>query len=672
MPQVGWPVRYSQQHEDFMLTKQRGMPAPFDNSSMRAAWLSVLLTNWMGDGGFLRRLKVSTVRPVIYGDANWYTGKVLRLVQADQEIYLTIRLSGTNQLGEITTTGEAEIVLPRQLSRLTQKTDHSIDTSRIEWGRRALHSEPVTVCDLFAKQVQFQPDAIAIVCDEQTLTYKALDTRAESVARELQAKGLQAGNSLGLYLDRRPDTVVAILACCKAGIAYVPLDPAYPSAKLGQMIEGSELNFVLTNGAQFDVESERSIVQLQLESFRVEESVEAGAGIRNTPTVDSPAYVLFTSGTTGRSKVVTVDHGSLGVYHSSLMESLDVTKSDVYLNTASFSFSASIRQFWLPLCAGAKMVLVDEETRLNPLSLFEMIQRTGATVWDTVPSILAYTVASLQELDEERRSLLIDHPLRRIFTTGEPLVWDTVRAWNQLPGIRGSITNLYSQTETVGTVTVFPVTDTDRESKGYVPLGRPIPDTGICLLDDQLQSVDIGKVGEICVAGERLKWYDSNPVEEHSERFVRVGLSDGTEELVFRTGDLGRRSSDGDLEFVGRTDDQIKIRGLRVNLKEIEVALGRNYEVAQCAVIAVAESEESVDASLIAYVVPRDGIQLDLDDLKAKIARWLPDFMLPYAIIKVDSLPLTPNGKLDRLALPLPGPDVKGERSTEGCSTQYQ
>jgi non-ribosomal peptide synthetase component F len=159
---------------------------------------------------------------VIYGDANWYTGKILRIVQADQEIHLTIRLSGSNQLGEITTTGEAEVVLPRQLSRLDHKTNHSIDTSQIEWGRRDLCSTPVTVCDLFAKQVQTRPDAIAVASDEQTLTYRVLDTRAEHFARELQAKGLQTGNRLGLYLDRRPDTVVAILACAKAGIAYVP------------------------------------------------------------------------------------------------------------------------------------------------------------------------------------------------------------------------------------------------------------------------------------------------------------------------------------------------------------------------------------------------------------------------------------------------------------------
>ena len=299
-------------------------------------------------------------------------------------------------------------------------------------------------------------------------------------------------------------------------------------------------------------------------------------------------------------------------------------------------------------------MLLDEETRRNPLALLDVIQREGVTVWDTVPSILAYAISRLEELNEERRVELLDNQLRKIFTTGEPLLWNTVHAWRRLSSLPASIVNLYSQTETTGTVCIYSVPNDDFESQGFVPLGRPIARTGICLLDEQNVAVEDGEVGEICVAGDRFaSGYDrqSNLV---SERFVEVDGVSGEKVRVFRTGDLGRRRVDGLLEFVVRGDDQLKIRGLRVHLSEVELALKRDPCVANCAVIFTSQGDADIDVSLVAYVVPETGMHVDVDDLRTKTARWLPGFMVPRRIVLLDELPQLPNGKLDRLALPIP------------------
>lgn len=652
IPGVGWPVRYSQQHEDFNLTKQRGMPAPFDNSSMRVAWLSVLLTNWIGDHGFLRHLRVSTVRPVLYGDTNWYTGKVTRTIQSEEELLVSIRLTGTNQLGEISTTGEAEVSLPRKRSYHSEGVGLSITEAEIKWGTRESELKERTVCDLFAKQAKTSPDSVAVTCSGEFLSYGQLDSLSGRLANKLIDMGLKSGDRLGLYLNRSLNTTVAIIACAKAGVAYVPLDQGYPSDQIFQMVEEADLAVVLTDTNAIDSVSSEKVNQISLPNMMEQ---PASSWDEKEPTVSSEAlaYVLFTSGSTGRKKAVGVDHKSLSVYIQSLTESLDVSSSDTYLHTASLSFSASVRQFWMPLCVGARLVMVDDETRRDPVELLQAIQRENATVWDTVPSVLSYTIGSLEQLSENKHFELLKHIPRRVFTTGEALQWETVYAWKRLTGKSGTIVNLYSQTETAGTVCSYPVADDEFDRQGIVPLGTPVAHTGLCLLDVTLTPLGSGGVGEICVVGERFgtKYIGDTQADG---RFTELADRSGRKFRVSRTGDLGRLNEAGLLEFVGRVDDQVKIRGLRVQLGEIESALKRDSSVSECAVLAVAEDEEEAAASLIAYVVPEEGCALNLEELKGKVARWLPGFMLPRSIVPLQSLPRTPNGKLDRLALPQP------------------
>lgn len=418
------------------------------------------------------------------------------------------------------------------------------------------------------------------------------------------------------------------------------------------MVEEADLAVVLTDATVLSSVSDRKVKQISLPDM-MEQLTDSVEEKEFTVSSELLAYVLFTSGSTGRKKAVGVDHKSLSIYIQSLTESLDVSSSDIYLHTASLSFSASIRQFWLPLSVGAKLVLLDDKTRRDPVELMQAIQRENATVWDTVPSVLSYTIGSLEELSENKRLELLKHIPRRVFTTGEALRWETVFAWRQLTGKSGTIVNLYSQTETAGTVCSYPVPDHDFDRQGIVPLGTPVAHTGLCLLDDSLTPLGSGSVGEICVVGERFETRYIGDTQADG-RFAELADTNGKKFKVSRTGDLGRLNESGLLEFVGRVDDQVKIRGLRVQLGEIESALKRDSSVSECAVLAVTEDEEEATASLIAYVVPEAGSELNLEELKGKVARWLPGFMLPRSIVALKSLPRTPNGKLDRLSLPQP------------------
>jgi len=656
LPRVGWPVRYSQQHEDFTLAAQRGMPAPFDNSAMRAAWLSVLLTNWMGDSGALRRMQVSTVKPVIYGDINWYAGRVLRKLDAGDETLVTIRLTGTNQLGELTTTGEADVALPTRPRNSNWEAERLRQHPVLDWGRRDPPTPPVTVCDLFEEQVRQQPRAIAIVTGERTLSYADLDAEANRMSHALAGQGVQPGSRLGLHIARTADVAVAVLACAKAGAAYVPLDRASPGLRVAQILKAARVDCVLTDDTRFEIDAAPSPTILRLGAAASGRHALPGDRPAARPAAGDAAYLLFTSGSTGSSKAVTVHHAGLGLYLRSVIDALDITAEEVCMHTASFAFSAAVRQYWLPLCAGARLVLADEETRHRPLRLFEQMLRTGVTVWDTVPTLLEFAIASLRELDERKRAELLDNRLHRVFTTGEPLRWSTVRAWRALVGSRACIVNLYSQTETAGTVCVYPVPDGDDTQAGIVPLGRPVSNTGICLLDEELRPVAEGEVGEIFVTSERLAGGYADRPDLDAERFVRVALSDGTEQRMFRTGDLGRRGESGVLECLGRADDQVKIRGLRVRLGEVEAAIMRDPRVEHCVVVGATDVAAADGVRLIAYVVCGAGKKIDTGDLRTRLARWLPDYALPSAVVVLDKLPRNPNGKLDRSALPRPGP----------------
>jgi amino acid adenylation domain-containing protein len=642
-PMTGWPVKYSQQHEDFLMAEQRGMPAPFDNSLMRFAWIAPMLTDWAGDEGVLARLAIQTDAPLLYGDTTWYRGIVSGKRPADRGdgTVVTIRIAGVNQLGQGTTSGEADVVLPARRRRVVAPA-----------ARTGAAREP-GVLDLLHAHAESRPDAVAVECGETRLTYAELDRRVRLGAQALAQRGAEPGAPVALALDRSVDAVVAILAVLEAGCPYLPIDPGWRDEERRRVLAAAEPGLVL------DADACRAL------GIEGAADAAAAAGVPG----DGRAYLMPTSGTTSVPRLVAVGHASLNRYVRSLPAALGTRPDDVYVHTAAFTFSASVRQLFLPLTTGARLVMATDHERLDPFALWPLIKARRVTVWDTVPSIWAACLEAFRALPHERRADLLTNDLRLILTTGERLPWSVPRRWRDELGHPARCVNLYSQTETAGTVCVYHVPGpADGDASGSVPLGTPLPHVRVEVLDERLQPVADGEAGELCVGGGQLASGYVGDAGLSAERFVlRPFCHDG----FYRTGDLARRRPDGALEFAGRRDDRVKIRGQRVDLGEVEDAL-RSLAVVADAAVTVHERDGAI-ARLVAWIVTEDGRPAAAGDLLAHLRQVLPSAALPAAFVPIDRLPRNAAGKVDRQALPdpagtLPPDDSEATRTSSALA----
>ena len=356
-PLTGWPVKYSQQHEDFLLAAQRGMPAPFDNSLMRFAWIAPLLTDWMGDAGFLKRLSVQTGAPVIYGDVTWYRGVVVDKspTPAGDGVDARIRITGVNQLGATTTTGEAVVTLPAESSGLRRTGRSAADPG----------SKVSTLIDRFSKAVAARGDAVAIVGRRESVSFAELDARSDRAAARLIDMGCEPGSVIGLLFPREPEALVAILGVLKAGAAYLPLEWGAPAERTRAVVEAVRPAVIL---AADDATNAAVAAGPRIVRWRESDTARAGGAPshRTNPRERDLAYVMPTSGTLAPSRSVAVPHGSLARYLGGLLPLLGHRDDDVCLQSAAFHFSASVRQLFAGLCAGATLVMLDEEERGIP------------------------------------------------------------------------------------------------------------------------------------------------------------------------------------------------------------------------------------------------------------------------------------------------------------------
>nr|WBO76410.1 amino acid adenylation domain-containing protein [Streptomyces sp. SBE_14.2] len=496
------------------------------------------------------------------------------------------------------------------------------------------HEVPeTTLAEAIAARTARTPDATAVVFADERLTYAELDARAEALASRLRARGAGPGGFVAVAVPRSAELMVALLGVLKSGAAYLPIDPDYPADRIAHMVADSGTSTVITLTGIADRLRLAPDAVLLLDDKHTDEPPAAPARPAHP---DDPAYLIYTSGSTGLPKGVIVTHRAIVNRLAWMQSAYGLTADDRVLQKTPSSFDVSVWEFFWPLLEGAAVVLAKPDGHRDPAYLAALVRDEGVTTMHFVPSMLE---AFLQS-DEVTADSSWAASLRRVFSSGEALPTAAAHRWRDLTSV--PLHNLYGPTEAAVDVTHHPVDGTDQGVT--VPIGRPVRNTGLRVLDTCLRPVPDGVPGELYLTGVQLaRGYHARPALT-AERFTADPYGPpGTR--MYRTGDLVRRRPDGVIEYLGRTDRQVKLRGNRIELGEIEAALTRLPAVAQAAATVR-------DNSLVAYVVPTT--TAETDDLRAALEGTLPAPMVPSAYVVLDALPLTPSGKLDRNALPAP------------------
>jgi amino acid adenylation domain-containing protein len=531
-------------------------------------------------------------------------------------------------------------------------------TSLVEWTH-TLGDSPKEKCvhDLFEAQVERTPNAIAVAFEDQHLTYRELNRRANQLAQHLQELGVGPEVLVGICVQRSLEMAVGILGILKAGGAYLPLDSTYPRDRIAFMLKDARAPILLTQASLVSILPDRKAKVVFLDTDWPSISRQNKSNTESDVVPTNLAYVIYTSGSTGQPKGVMVSHANLFRYVDAMGDALGVASDDTYLHTATVAFSSSVRQLFLPLASGARVMIAAPDKIKNPIPLFELIKREEVTVIDIVPSYLRSCTYTLAGLDPAARKSLLNNHLRLILTASETLPPELAKKWMFEMQHPAQLINMYGQTETTGIVSVYSI---PRRNDGAISIGRAIDNTQIYILDQQQRSVPDGMLGEIYVGGADIARGYLNRPDLTAERFVPDPFSEEAGSRLYRTGDLARYLQEGSIGFAGRMDQQVKIRGFRVELGEIEAAL-HQHEALRDAVVANRE-ETSGETRLVAYIVPHAGEKPDVVDLREFLSRRLPEYMLPSAFVLMESLPLTPTGKVDRRALPASDhgrPDLK-------------
>jgi len=524
------------------------------------------------------------------------------------------------------------------ISQIDVLTAEERDQVLRAWNGTAVPVPSGTMADLFEATVARTPDATALVDGGVRLSYRELDERASRLARALAGHGAGPDRIVAVLLPRSADLVVAFLAALKAGAAYLPVDPEYPAERVIGMLADAAPSCVVSHAGIL-----AGLPELAPPVVDIHGAVDGGADPVRSADPDGLAYAIYTSGSTGRPKGVLVRHEGMVNHLYAKVTDLALSDGDTVVQNAPLTFDVSVWQMMAPLVVGGTVRVVDGTVATDPAKLFGVVAGEGVSVLEVVPSMLR---AALDEWDTAATPVELP-ALRWLMVTGEALPADLCARWFQrFPEV--PIVNAYGPAECSDDVThaVF------RDAPTAVPaIGAPVANTRAYVLDATLGPVPVGVAGELYLAGLGLaRGYLGRPGLT-AERFVACPFG-GTGERMYRTGDLVRWRSDGMLEFVGRVDDQVKLRGMRIELGEIESAVARHPSVDTVAV--ALRLDRRGEKRLVAYVVPAAGADPAPADLRAHTAAILPGYMVPSAFVELDRLPLTRNGKLDRDALPTP------------------
>ncbi len=529
-----------------------------------------------------------------------------------------------------------------KLSELQLLTGTEREQLLVEWNDTAAPLQTsLCVHQQFERHAQAQPEAIAVLCDDEKLTYGELNRRANGLAHQLRGLGVGNESIVAICTDRSLEIFVGVLGVLKAGAAYLPLDPHYPRERLDFMFQDSGASVLLTP------ESIQELVSREL-------SVDQEPPPANID-LDHLAYVIYTSGSTGRPKGVAVSHGALLNLVSWHNSAFNISASDRATLLAGVSFDASVWELWPYMSCGASLDIPPDDLRSSPEGLRDWITQRAITV-SFVPTPVAELMLALEWSSETK--------LRTLLTGG-----DRLHTWpaSSLPF---AVVNNYGPTENA-VVSTSGLVSREGGPPGTAPtLGRPISNVGIYIVDQRGEPVPVGVIGELWVGGDSLARGYLNRPELSAELFVPDALSGKVGARLYRTGDLARYLRDGEIEFLGRSGSQVKIRGHRLELGEIETALRETAGVRE----AVVNCWEQLpgDQCLVAYVVPTEGSAVVTStDLRSTLREQLPDYMVPSFVVLLDELPLTDNGKIDRRALPVPSPvDIQDDGTTPRTQTE--
>jgi surfactin family lipopeptide synthetase A len=516
-----------------------------------------------------------------------------------------------------------------------------------EWNRTET-SYPRELCmhELVEAQAARTPNAVAVENSGESLTYRDLNDRANQLAHFLAKRGIGPESKVGICLRRSLELPVALLAVLKAGAACVPLDPAYPKERLTYMLEDSQTPLVLTQAGllaevtDFDAEVVNLGADWKLFAGESRENVRSGVKPENL------AYVIYTSGSTGKPRGVLLTHCGLVNHNVAAAQLFGLSTSDRMAQFASISFDIAVEEIFPTWIAGGALVVREEDASLAVGDFLRWVAEKRVTALD-LPT--AYWHELVRELSES--TLRLPESLRIVIVGGEKASSAALTAWRKIAGPKVRWVNTYGPTETSVIVTSFEP-KADEEIPAVLPIGRPIANTKIYILDKNLQPQPVGIAGDLYVSGPGLARGYLNRPEITAEKFVRDPFSNEPGARMYKTGDLARYLASGEIEFAGRTDDQVKIRGYRVELEEIEAVLGSHAGVRE--VVVAARENAAGEKTLAAYVVPAREQVPTTSELRLYLKQKLPHYMVPSAFVLLEAMPKTPNGKVDRRGLPAP------------------
>jgi amino acid adenylation domain-containing protein len=547
-------------------------------------------------------------------------------------------------MGHYQTLLEGIVANPDQrVSLLPLLTEAERHQMLVEWNDTQVdYPEELCIHQLFEAQVERTPDAVAVVFEDQQLTYRELNTRANQLAHYLKERGVGPEVLVGICVERSLEMVVGLLGILKGGGAYVPLDPTYPEERLAYMLEDAQVSVLLTQEWLPKRFPHRTVEVVYLNTGWEAISQESTGNPICKVTTDSLAYVMYTSGSTGQPKGVMIEHKSLINYLYWVNENLLDDTSQSLPMVTRLAFDASLKQLFAPLLSGGEVWGLPDGIITQPAKLLRVLDTRSQVGLNCVPSLWKVMLDAI----ESNPAIISPKNLTHLFVGGESISRELVhKSFTTLPLLQ--IWNLYGPTETTANATVAKLLPGED-----VNIGQPIANTQVYILDRYLQPVPVGVTGELYIGGAGLARGYHNRPELTAEKFILSPFSSGPNVRLYKTGDLACYLPDGNIEFLGRIDHQVKIRGFRIELGEIETVLGQHPSVREA--IVLAREDDPADQRLVAYIVSGQEQAPTNSELSSFLKQKLPEYMVPSAFVMLDMLPLTPNGKVDRQALPAP------------------